>query len=153
MNYDKLALIADAYIPLLALATVILFLYIYFKIDNRDKYYKKVFSNISTTCMGVIVIYAFMFIDIKLNVFSMMGLDYSTHTALALVFVVTLSFIHKQVMWIVVVSMFLYGALMIYQEYHTFYDILITAILVLPPLIGLKYLSNKKMLTKEVNDD
>lgn len=153
MSYEELDTIADAYIPLLAFLTIIWFLYDVFQTRINSACYKKVFLNISTTFMGVLVIYTFMFLDMKLNIFPMLGLDYSTHTALALVFIVTLSCINKQAMWVAVISILLYCALMMYQKYHTFYDILVTAILVLPPLIGLKYLSNKKMLNKEVNDD
>ncbi len=153
MSHDELAIIADLYIPLLVLITVRWFLYAFFQIPAPDRCYKKAMRNVSATIMGMLVIYTFMFVDMQLNIFVTIGLDYSTHTALALVFIVTLSFVNKQVRWIAISSMILYCLLMIYQKYHSFYDIIATAILVLPPLIGLTYLSNKKMLTQEINDD
>jgi len=79
MTYEHWAFIADLYIPLLLLSIVVSL----FKrtIGNG---FKAQIKDIGILLASVLVVYVLMFLDIALNLWSKLGLDYSTHTALAL---------------------------------------------------------------------
>jgi len=99
--------------------------------------FKQILPSLLTLLLGVTFIYLIMFIDQQLQICSNLALDYSTHTALALVFVTFLSFISSRALVISLLSMLMYIALMLYQNYHTLLDIVTTAFIVLPFLIFL----------------
>jgi hypothetical protein len=64
-----------------------------------------------------------------------MGLDFSTHTAVAVALVVSLCAIKPSTWFGWVAVLFGYFALMLYQRYHTVADIVTTAAIITPPLI------------------
>ena len=133
MNYQQLDKIADAYVPTLIIITIIW----YTKRAFLENTKSAIYYDMSATFLGVIFIYLAMYIDSRLKIYSSIGLDYSTHTALALVFITALSFIGVRFFWVAISSMILYIALMLYQEYHTSLDILLTTLNVLPILVWL----------------
>ena len=139
MTYQQLDAIADSYIPLLGILSLLCFVRKGFSSGVRSA-----FIDVVTTFFGALYIYTLMFADKYLGAFASIGLDYSTHTALALVFVVTLSFIGKTVRFITIISMLSYCLLMLYQGYHTVADIMLTGLLVLPVLVWLKSLPRSK---------
>ncbi len=140
MTYQQLDAIADSYIPLLGILTLLWFAKKGFSLGVNVA-----FIDMVTTLIGVIYVYTLMFADKHLSAYASIGLDYSTHTALALTFVTTLSFIGKKVRLVVIVSMVLYCFLMLYQDYHTVADIILTSLMTLPVLVWLKRLPyNKK---------
>ncbi|MDC5819212.1 hypothetical protein OPW19_05155 [Vibrio europaeus] len=79
-----------------------------------------------------------MFADKYTGVYAAVGLDYSTHTALALVFVTTLVLSHDWVKRGILLSLLMYGGLMLYQGYHSWLDIALTTLMTLPVLLRLK---------------
>lgn len=141
MNYQQLDVIADSYIPILGTLSLL-----WSVIKGCRSGIRSAFIDVVTMFLSVIYIYTLMFADKYLAAFSSIGLDYSTHTALALVFVVTLSFIGKTVRFITIISMLLYCLLMLYQGYHTVADIMLTGLLVLPMQVWLKTQSRSKII-------
>jgi hypothetical protein len=98
--------------------------------------------------LGLIIAYGLMSIDNSLGIWDHFGLDYSTHTAVAVILVTYLS-VHTQKLaaaWIV--SLIGYFTFMMYMGYHTFTDIFTTTIVVLLPLLlAMRYLNSFKPLT------
>ncbi|MBU2714158.1 hypothetical protein [Zooshikella harenae] len=132
MSYQQLDMIADSYIPILLLISLIGFIKSFF----YNGYLKTSYEALPFL-IGIIFIYSLMYVDLKLEIWPMLSLDYSTHTALALVFVCGISFWGKRQLIGVVISMVLYCLLMMYQNYHTLLDILTTSVAVLPALVWL----------------
>ncbi|WP_241213020.1 hypothetical protein [Vibrio tubiashii] len=91
-----------------------------------------------STLLGVGYIYALMFADKYTGAYAAVSLDYSTHTALALVFVTTLVLSHDWVKRGILLSLLMYGGLMLYQGYHSWLDIALTTLMTLPVLLRLK---------------
>lgn len=139
MNYQQLDAIADSYVPTIGILSIL-----WFVKKGFSSGVKSAFIDATTTLLGAIYIYTLMFADRAVGAFASIGLDYSTHTALALVFVVTLSFVGTKVRLITILSMISYCLLMLYQEYHTVADILLTGLITLPVLVCLKRLSYKQ---------
>lgn len=127
LTYQQWALIADAYIPALALFTLIL---LWKKITQSG--IKEAKASMLSLLLSVALIYLIMMLDNALAIWPIFGLDYSTHTALALVFVVFIARQTATLSLIASLSIAFYAALMIFQNYHTLLDILTTAACVLP---------------------
>ena len=76
----------------------------------------------------VVIVYGWMFVDKHFQLWSSMGLDYSTHTAAALSLVVFNSFYktiaHKLLL---AASLIAYGCLMFILQYHSWSDMFSTA--------------------------
>jgi hypothetical protein len=89
-----------------------------------------------------IVVYGWMFIDIKTALFARYDLDYSTHTAAALGLILFLVPSKRPSLdALLLLSFFMYLGLMKYLHYHTWLDMGATALLVcvfLSPLVFLK---------------
>jgi len=138
MNYQQLDRIADSYVPILVFITFAWYVKRAIAEDSKD-----VAIDFSATILGVVIIYLFMYIDSSLNAYSSIGLDYSTHTALALVFVTALSLIGRRALYTAAFSMVVYCALMLYQEYHTLLDFVLTTLNTLPIIIWLHVRARK----------
>ncbi len=114
--------IADAYTPLLLL---IAFLDLLLRWRNGDKLYgvKLIYA--------VVVVYGWMFVDNRFQLWHNLGLDYSTHTAAALALVICIT-VRKRlaVRAMLGSSLILYGYLMNLLGYHTWLDMLSTAAIV-----------------------
>lgn len=125
MNYDTLDAIADSYIPLL----LILFLTGFVKnlYQLWPNYRAPVLSLLYLISLLVIT-YGLMFFDNAARIWPAIGLDYSTHTAVALSLVFALCQAFPMLWKWFVLSMLAYAGLMLYQEYHSFLDICSTAI-------------------------
>lgn len=93
MSYENLDIIADAYIPLLALITLI-FLFTPLKDPNGS------FAIIGYKSLRlftlIVCVYFFMFLDGDFSIFTYFGLDYSTHTALLLALISFIVWINKK---------------------------------------------------------
>lgn len=125
-TYEILDAIADSYNPLLFIGYIV-FSVIYWR--RGDK----------VACIrgfvGIVIAYSLMFLDSALGLWKSLGLDYSTHTAVALALIVF--HIHKRPLSSgpaisFMVSLLAYYALMVYQEYHSFLDIVSTALAIAP---------------------
>ncbi|MEH6451653.1 MAG: hypothetical protein V7782_01305 [Psychromonas sp.] len=120
------ALIADTYTPVL----VFMVLY-YLKKSNKVIQKQQAIALIK----AIAVVYLLMFIDNYFSIWLSMGMDYSTHTAIALVFVVVLSYRSLLHLIIASLSLVLYGLLMRYLNYHSIADVVSTIVVLLPIFI------------------
>jgi len=132
LTYEQLDFIADLYIPVLATISF------YFLVNIvRVVGISKALINIALLGGAVAYIYGLMFIDQYFLIWQSLDLDYSTHTALALVFVVFLALKGTRLMIFTVLSMLFYAGLMVYQDYHSVLDIVSTGLVVTPVLVWL----------------
>ena len=128
MSYETLDKIADLYIPVLAFLSLLSVIHcLRFNVASVKKSGFRLFQLLTQ----VLMVYGLMFLDASFNIWpSLGGLDYSTHTALSLVLVVFLLLHHKKYSTVLVGSLGLYLLLMLYQQYHTVADIVVTAVVV-----------------------
>ncbi|MEA3405335.1 MAG: hypothetical protein U9R28_06300 [Pseudomonadota bacterium] len=141
LTYHQWDLIADAYIPILASFSLIILW-----CEAKQHGSKSTLQSIFSVGLSISFIYLMMFIDRALELWPTFGLDYSTHTALALVFVVFVGLRNIRFSVISVISMLLYAGLMMYQAYHSLLDILTTAFIVVPVIY---WLQNTSLQTKK----
>jgi hypothetical protein len=115
-NLDQ---VADIYTPLL-LAIAIMDLA--FRWRNGDK------LHCVKLLYATFVVYGWMFVDNRLQLWLNLGLDYSTHTAAALALVICIA-VRKRlaVKAVLYASLILYGYLMSLLGYHSWLDMLSTA--------------------------
>lgn len=132
MAYEVLDSIADSYNPLLFLGYII-FSALYWRAGDR-------LAALRGFC-GIVVAYVFMFIDKTWQLWSSVGLDYSTHSAVALALIVF--HIHKRSIKsrpaiLLSISLVIYCILVVHQQYHSAMDV-VTTILALGPFMWLIY--------------
>jgi hypothetical protein len=132
MNYQQLAFIADTYTPILIALTL---LQLYKQRQSSNHFKASVIVLLSST----VFIYAMMFIDQWFGIWPAMNMDYSTHTAIALVFVIYLAGVSRFYMVAAVLSLIAYCFLMLYQQYHTIADMVTTALMVSPVVVWLNH--------------
>ncbi|EAT13860.1 hypothetical protein HF888_10510 [Bermanella marisrubri] len=133
LSYSQWGLVADAYIPVLALITLIFLLKELVKF-NFQRPLKQLLWIFISGCF----VYGVMAVDQALNIWSAVGLDYSTHSAVALIFVVFLVLQKSIAAVLSIVSFVLYAWLMMYLNYHSILDILTTALVVTPIIFVLQ---------------
>lgn len=119
------AIIADLYIPLLIFTWLF---YLYQEAAIRR-------AEIKILLLSLLLVYTVMFLDNYFNIWPIWGLDYSTHSAVALIFVVNLTWRNKTLQLLVPLSLLVYCCLMRKLNYHSFADTLITILVLLPALI------------------
>lgn len=127
MTYEQLDFIADSYIPLLFIVTLIVILK-----GIADNGLNQMRGHILAIISSIVVVYGVMFLDIQFNIWSVFESDYSTHSALSLAFVSYFLLKNKAQRIIAVTSLIGYFVLMIYQQYHTITDVLSTSLFLLP---------------------
>lgn len=123
---NLLAISADLYTPLLVL---IWLFYLYqgtTAIRNAE---------ITVLLCSLLLVYALMFLDRYLNIWGYFSLDYSTHSAVALIFVVNLTWRNKILLMLAPLSLFAYFCLMRALNYHSLADAFTTILFLLPALI------------------
>jgi len=125
--YEKLDVIADSYNPILLLISLVM---IMLSFKSKGKNYAFYEAVLLITLM--LLVYGFQFIDKQLNIWSSLGLDYSTHTAFSVAIVFFVLF--KDIKIYIIISFICYIALMLFQKYHTISDIL-TTVLAISPLM------------------
>ncbi|WP_434139486.1 hypothetical protein [Photobacterium leiognathi] len=130
MTYQQWALIADVYTPMIALACFISILRVMLKGSMQQGLIR-----LGLVILSTIFIYTMMFIDNILHIWPAFGLDYSTHTAIALVFVAYFIVYKSRLMYLMLISMFSYALIMVHLHYHTVADILTTTVFILPVLL------------------
>ena len=123
LDYETLDIIADTYIPALAILSIL----------NLSR--SAIARNWGRLSLEVLfLVYAFtlayglMFIDNQFALWPTFGLDYSTHTAVAMVLVVFLGLRIKSAWAFWLGSLVGYALLMLYQDYHSISDIITTAL-------------------------
>lgn len=122
-SYETLDIIADAYIPLLALLSIALIMTPLW----QSRWWLTALRLLNFTLFAAIA-YGIMFLDTWLNIWGAVGLDYSTHTAVASLLVVFLTSICSRLSPLWLSSLAAYLLLMRYQGYHTTHDIMTTVL-------------------------
>ncbi len=84
------------------------------------------------TLASVVVVYAIMYIDNRLGLWPLLGLDYSTHTAFAVAIITSLAVVSFRWLFFLIPFLIGYAGLMLYLGYHTMADILTTALVIAP---------------------
>ena len=125
MTYEQIDLIADAYIPILAISVLLnCFMAI------RKKGLRSQKNTLYWLASSITLVYLIMYIDQATGLWKALDSDYSTHTALALVFVLYWPIKEHRLRRFMAISLVLYLLLMWYQQYHTVFDMLSTAIVI-----------------------
>lgn len=127
MSYETLDAIADAYIPFLL---ILLMLGLVIKIYQFWPNFRAPVFFFLYLMSLLLVSYSLMFLDKAVGLWPALGLDYSTHTAVALSLVVALCKIFPHRWKWFAGSMVLYGCLMLYQQYHSLLDIISTSAII-----------------------
>lgn len=120
-----LAIISDLYIPLLIFTWLF---YLYKEATTRR-------AEIKVLLLSLLLVYTLMFVDNHFNIWPILGLDYSTHSAVALIFVVNFTWRNKILLILAPLSLCGYFYLMRLLNYHSFADTLTTILVLLPVLI------------------
>lgn len=129
LSYQQLDVIADSYTPLLALIWLGAALW---PLSRRR--WSSAARNLASGLIAAAIVYGLMFMDLWLGLWPRWGLDYSTHSALAVALVVQLWWLLPRQRWLWLISLFAYAGLMRYQGYHSWGDMVTTAAVVLPLL-------------------
>lgn len=125
LSYQTLDFIADCYTPLLLFA----FMVVLAK-SAVVKQWQALGINVLLLCCGIVLTYGLMFVDSALSIWASLGLDYSTHTAAALVLVLMINRTVPELYWPNSLLFLIYAGLMMYQNYHTLLDIVSTALVI-----------------------
>jgi hypothetical protein len=131
MDYESWDRIADAVNPTLGLITLALSLAIR-RPGNPPRW-----AQLLLTLAAVASVYAFGWIDAQLGIWPSAGLDFSGHTGVHVAIVVSLWIIDLRAGMAATAVALLYGALMIYQRYHSLADIATTAVVIAPLAWGI----------------
>jgi len=131
LSYEFLDHLADAYNPVLAAAWLLLV--------GHALVFRRWRAALARVALGLgalLVAYGGMWLDDALGVWPSMGLDYSTHAAVALALCAALWVLARRSRIVVAVSLAAYCLLMVYQRYHTPADIASTLLVVAVPMAG-----------------
>jgi hypothetical protein len=117
-SYETLDAIADTYIPILALVS-----FVSLGKTIISSQWRLLTIHSALLVAGILLAYGLMLLDIFAGIWPVLGLDYSTHTAVALVLVCYLAVVFRKYFAIWIGSSIAYFLLMLYQGYHTVADI------------------------------
>lgn len=125
MTYDQIDFLCDIYNPLLFL--VLLGCLGYWLAKYKAATIGKPVLAITLSIAGS---YGLMALDKAVGAWQLMGLDFSTHTIVSLVLAWWIIYLSKKIQLVAAVIAFtlIYWLTMLYQHYHSFLDILSTAI-------------------------
>ncbi|MEC6825324.1 hypothetical protein VXS02_17990 [Photobacterium piscicola] len=143
MTFEQWAFIADLYTPMIVIICVISMV----KLEREQGMRSGLFS-LSGVLLSTAFIYAVMFVDNTLEIWPAFNLDYSTHTAIALVFIGYFIVYTPKLRGVMVFSIVGYALLMIHQKYHTLSDIISTTIIVMPVILLCQYKCKLAVNTK-----
>ena len=107
--------------------------------------FKTVLPLVVTVTLGLPLVYGLLFIDQLFGIWSRAGIDYSTHTAFAMVMCSALNkvIINKYTMWLILSG---YLLLILIQGYHSASDLLATGSLIVVILYGINRLEQRESL-------
>ena len=128
MSWDTLDAIADSVNPILGIIALV-----WPWLHWRGSWRRAALS-VATTLVSVGLAYVLATLDARYGWWPSVGLDFSTHTAVAIALVVSLCAIKPSIWFAWAAVLCGYVALMLYQGYHTAADILTTAAVIAPPL-------------------
>ena len=128
MNWQTLDAIADSVNPVLGIIALV------WPWLRWRGAWRQATLNVIATLLSVAFAYAISALDARFGWWPSVGLDFSTHTAIAIALIVSVCSI-KPSTWMVWTAVLLgYFVLMVYQRYHTPADIFTTAMVIAPPL-------------------
>jgi hypothetical protein len=128
VSYEQLDLIADSVNPALGLVWLAAVLFWLLRWRPRRAGFALGFG-----LLALCFAYGFMWLDRRWSAFAGLGLDFSTHAAVAAAMGVTLAVLFARARLALAALLLGYFALMLYQRYHSLADILCTlALLTLP---------------------
>ena len=127
LSYETLDAIADSVNPTLGVVSLLV---PWLRPESR----KKAIALDVFTLVAVALAYAGQAIDSRLGAWPSAGLDFSTHTAIFIAIASSLWQQGKAWRFAAALLGLAYAALMVYQRYHTWLDIVSTAAAMLPPL-------------------
>jgi hypothetical protein len=130
LSYEILDTIADSVNPTLLVVALIVI-----GMTMASRRWRLAGMQILSMFAGLFVAYGFMMADNKLKIWPAFGLDYSTHTAVAIVLVAFLTIYVKKLtpIWLGILSAYI--VLILYHRYHSLADILATALVVTAPIV------------------
>ncbi|WP_374402986.1 hypothetical protein [Niveibacterium sp.] len=132
LDYETLDAIADAYTPLLG------GLWLLLAVSPLPRgQWRLAALRIALGLTTLVVCYGLMFADKALGIWPALGLDYSTHSAVAIAAVGILGTLLPRLRPTWIASLLAYFALMLYQRYHSLADIATTAAVIAPPVVWL----------------
>ncbi|SKC31483.1 hypothetical protein CZ809_00961 [Photobacterium piscicola] len=134
MTFEQWAFVADIYTPMIVIICVISMVQL-----GREQGMRSGLFALSGVLLSTAFIYAVMFFDNALGIWPAFNLDYSTHTAIALVFIGYFLVYTPKLRRGMVLSMVGYAALMMYLKYHTLSDIITTTACVMPVILLCQY--------------
>ncbi|MFC1337537.1 MAG: hypothetical protein G8D89_18330 [gamma proteobacterium symbiont of Clathrolucina costata] len=135
--YEIIDAICDAINPILFFTTVALLIRALLR-----KEYKKAMIGGGFLISGLLLVYGIMFLDNRMVVWESVGGDYSTHTAFAVAVLLSINLaIGKGKALLSILA--IYILLMLYQQYHSLFDIVTTVIVVGLPLYFLQRMLSK----------
>ncbi|WP_331347052.1 hypothetical protein [Cellvibrio sp. UBA7661] len=144
MSYEALDAIADTYIPLLL---IVFLLGVFGKTYRLWPDYRGPLTGFLYFAGLLVIAYGLMFFDKAVGLWPTLGLDYSTHTAVALSLVFALCNIFPDRWRWLVVSMLAYAGLMLYQQYHSLLDIISTSVVLAAiALLFNRYIARQKTI-------
>jgi hypothetical protein len=122
LTYGQLDAVADANNPLLGVVCLLRFIWLLSRKNWNISGRMALFF-----CCALIVAYGWEKIDIRFAIWPRTGLDYSTHTAVAVAATTVLWLFWRRgrIAWIS--WLFAYAVLMLWQQYHSAADIVTTA--------------------------
>jgi hypothetical protein len=126
MTYEQLDTIADAVNPALLVLSILI------PLLTRSEYRGGKIRFFLSSFLSLAAMFAIGWVDSTMGIWPAKGLDYSTHTGLATVYVIGISLWKRALIVPCAVVFLSYVALMIYQRYHTLADIATTAIVIVP---------------------
>ncbi len=139
LSYETLDTIADSVNPTLFVVSLLV-------IGNTvmTKRWRPAGMQVLSMLTGLIIVYGLMFTDNRLKIWPAFGLDYSTHTAVAIVLVAFLTVNAKKLTALWVGVLLAYFVLILYQKYHTLADIIVTTLVVIAPVVlAMRYLRSR----------
>jgi hypothetical protein len=134
LSYENLDRIADAYNPILAAVWLLLVC--------RTFLFRGWRAGLIQTGLGVgtlLIAYGLMWLDNAFGFWPALGLDYSTHTAVAFALGASIFAIARPCRLAVAVTLAAYVLLMLYQQYHSVGDIVSTLLVLAVPVCALAY--------------
>lgn len=140
-TYEKLDILADTYAPALLCALIALILKRLWMGERRQA---RTMAMVSAGALALV--YTLRGVDAWWRIYAAWGLDYSTHTAFALVVVAVLAFYVTawRIKAVILLSFPAYLWLMFHQQYHSMADMLVTAANIGVPLAAWLYFCRRR---------
>ncbi len=133
LSHQTLKVVADSVNPILGILAISL------PFAKSRGVWRPAAAHLGVTLIIVALTYLFRAVLQLEALWASWGMDFSTHGAICIVLVVSLSSLSWKRFWVWGVVFVAYDALMVYQSYHTWADIGTTSAAVLPFVVIVRY--------------